>query len=102
MIRLLVALGDERREVQIESGDGITIGRSPDNSLTLADARLSRKHARIEWDDLGFLVKDLQSSNGTWLNRRRVASDRLIQGDEIRVGGAIIHVLRLEVPAQPA
>jgi pSer/pThr/pTyr-binding forkhead associated (FHA) protein len=102
MIRLLVALGDQSREVLIDAADEVTIGRSPGNALTLSDKKLSRKHARIEWDELGFLVRDLKSSNGTWLNRRRVESDRLIQGDEIRVGGAIIHVLRLEVPAQPA
>ena len=102
MIRLLVTLGMERREVLIEKGDDVTIGRSPGNALILPDSRLSRKHARIEWDELGFLLKDLQSSNGTWLNRRRVASDRLIQGDEIRVGSTVIHVLSLDLPAAGA
>ncbi|HZE97333.1 MAG TPA: FHA domain-containing protein [Planctomycetota bacterium] len=98
MIQLLITTGDDRREVRIDDDEPVTIGRSPENALPLPDHRLSRKHARIEWDDLGFRLKDLCSSNGTWLNRRRIESDRLIQGDEIRVGGVIIHVLKLRLP----
>src|SRR5260221_8354044 len=92
MIRLLITIGMERREVLLESRDDVTIGRSPENALQLPDRKLSRKHARIEWDELGFLLRDLQSSNGTWLNRRREASTPLLPGDEIRGGDAIIHV----------
>jgi pSer/pThr/pTyr-binding forkhead associated (FHA) protein len=102
MIRLLVTIGMERREVLLENRENVTIGRSPENALHLRDRKLSRRHARIEWDELGFLLRDLESSNGTWLNRRRVATDRLLQGDEIRVGDAIIHVLMLGLaPAPP-
>ena len=99
MIKLLITIGHEQREVLIERQEEVTIGRSSGNELRIPDTRLSRRHARIERDELGFLLRDLQSSNGTWLNRRRVESDRLLQGDEIRVGGAIIHVLRLGATA---
>jgi pSer/pThr/pTyr-binding forkhead associated (FHA) protein len=102
MIRLLITMGTQQREVVIDHGDEVTIGRSPDNAVQLSDIKLSRKHARIEWDELGFLLKDLQSANGTWLNRRRIASDRLLQGDEIRVGGVLIHVLMLGSPVARA
>jgi pSer/pThr/pTyr-binding forkhead associated (FHA) protein len=98
MIHLMITLGEERREVLIENPD-LTIGRSAENTVPLPDTRLSRRHAVISWDELGFLVKDLDSANGTWLNRRRVASDRLLQGDEIRVGRTLIHVLALRSPA---
>jgi pSer/pThr/pTyr-binding forkhead associated (FHA) protein len=98
MIRLLITLGDERREVLIEKPD-LTIGRSSENAVPLPDTRLSRRHARIEQDELGFLVTDLNSANGTWLNRRRVASDRLLQGDEIRVGRTVILVLAIRSAA---
>ncbi|HLF94936.1 MAG TPA: FHA domain-containing protein [Planctomycetota bacterium] len=94
MIHLLITHDGVRREVLIEK-PGLTIGRSSENDLPLPDRRLSRRHARIEGDELGFVVKDLDSANGTWLNRRRVASDRLLQGDEIRVGRASILVLAL-------
>lgn len=97
MIRLLLTLGEERRELLMEK-PGITIGRSSGNTVRIPDNRLSRTHARIERDDLGFLLTDLRSANGTWLNHRRVASERLLQGDEIRVGRTIIHVLALRSP----
>lgn len=96
MIHLLITLGEQRREVRIEKPT-LTIGRSAENDLPLSDTRLSRQHARIEGDDLGFVVKDLESANGTWLNRRRVAADRLLQGDELRVGRAHILVLALRI-----
>ena len=98
MIHLLIKFGTERREVRIEKPN-LTIGRSSENDVPLSDTRLSRRHVRIEGDELGFMVKDLQSANGTWLNRRRVASDRLLQGDEIRVGRTFILVLALRSPA---
>ena len=98
MIQLLITMGEDRREVLLEDGDPVTIGRSPENALQLPEPKLSRRHARIEWDELGFLLKDLHSSNGTWLNRRRIASDRLLQGDEIRLGGVTIQVLKLGSP----
>jgi len=99
MIRLLLMLGDERRELLFETAE-VTIGRSSDNAFPIPDQRLSRRHARIERDELGFLLTDLGSANGTWLNRRRVVSERLIQGDEIRLGRAIVHVLALRTPAE--
>jgi pSer/pThr/pTyr-binding forkhead associated (FHA) protein len=99
LIHLLVTLGDDRREVKVEK-PMLTIGRSAENDLPLADRRASRRHARIEVDELGFRVCDLASANGTWLNRRRVASDRLLPGDELRVGRAHILVLKL-LPTAP-
>lgn len=101
MIRLLLMLGDERREILFRTAE-VSIGRSSENAFPISDRRLSRRHARIERDELGFLLTDLGSANGTWLNRRRVASERLVQGDEIRIGRAILHVLDLRSPVESA
>ncbi len=98
MIQLLLTLGDERHEVRFDAAE-LSIGRSSDNAFPIPDRRLSRRHARIQRDALGFVLTDLGSANGTWLNRRRVASERLVQGDEIRVGPAVLHVLSLGGPA---
>ncbi|HZE97327.1 MAG TPA: FHA domain-containing protein [Planctomycetota bacterium] len=94
MIQPLITLGGERREVPIEK-PALTIGRLRENAVPLPDNRLSRRHARFGQDELGFLVKDLNSAKGTRLNRRRVTSDRLLQGDELRVGRASILILSL-------
>ena len=94
MIKLLLTLEKERRELCFDAAD-LSIGRSSENGFAIPDRRLSRRHARIVSDGLGFVLTDLGSANGTWLNSRRVASERLVQGDEIRVGPAILHVLAL-------
>jgi hypothetical protein len=71
-------------------GDRITIGKSGDNDLPLADdPTASHLHAVLERFPAGWCVVDLGSSNGTWLNGERIwSSQRVRHGDEIRVGQA--------------
>lgn len=67
--------------------DRLTIGRSPDNDLQLQDSQVSRVHAMIEISANGYTLSDLGSSNGTYLNRKRVHQPvRLRVGDTITVG----------------
>jgi hypothetical protein len=71
----------------------VTIGREEDNRIVLADSRASRHHAAIE-DRAGTLViRDLNSANGTFVNRRRVAGTQVLrQGDAIRIGDTFLDV----------
>lgn len=65
----------------------ITIGRGPGNSVLIPwDTTLSKRHARIVVHHDGWLIEDLGSSNGTWVNNLRVATRRLIPGDRITLG----------------
>jgi predicted component of type VI protein secretion system len=68
--------------------DRVTIGRVESNDVSLpADDEASRLHAVIERLAGGWCVRDLSSSNGTFVNGERVAGDRPLRaGDEIRVG----------------
>jgi signal transduction histidine kinase/CheY-like chemotaxis protein len=64
-----------------------TIGRSPDATIMLDDAEISRLHARISRSDAGeFVLEDLGSRNGTFVNGTRVKRRALAYGDKIRVG----------------
>jgi hypothetical protein len=63
-----------------------TAGRDPDSDIFLDDITVSRRHAVIERDDEGFLVRDAGSLNGTYVNRERVEKTRLRTGDELQVG----------------
>jgi pSer/pThr/pTyr-binding forkhead associated (FHA) protein len=67
-------------------GDRTTIGRSPDCGIFLDDVTVSRKHAVLVSRDGGFFVEDQGSLNGTFVNRKRVESARLEDGDELQVG----------------
>jgi pSer/pThr/pTyr-binding forkhead associated (FHA) protein len=71
----------------------ITIGRSPEASLVLADAQVSRMHARIDQVDGTLFLRDLQSRNGTFLNAHLVEDAQPISvGDEIDLGFARVCV----------
>ena len=67
--------------------DRVTVGKSDNADIVLADPGVSRLHAIVEPLGGGWAVRDLDSTNGTWVNGRRLAAERpLRNGDEIRVG----------------
>jgi type II secretion system protein E len=72
----------------------VTIGRELDNIVCIDDESLSRHHAELVADDDGYLVRDQESHNGTFVNDKPVAEARLQHGDLLRVGAV---TLRYEV-----
>ena len=67
-------------------GERTTIGRSPDCGIFLDDVTVSRKHAVLTKRDGGFFIEDQGSLNGTFVNRKRVESAQLEDGDELQIG----------------
>ena len=67
-------------------GDRITIGRRPDSDVFLDDVTVSRDHALIVRRSGEYHLDDLGSLNGTYVNRRRIESHHLADGDELQVG----------------
>lgn len=72
------------------SGRVITIGREASSALVLNDARVSRKHARVEFENGMWVICDLNSSNGTFVNRIRISKQALHPGDQIQIGEAVL------------
>jgi pSer/pThr/pTyr-binding forkhead associated (FHA) protein len=68
------------------AGERMTIGRSPDAEVFLDDVTVSRNHALLVLRRDGLYIDDLGSLNGTYVNRRRIESHRLQNGDELQVG----------------
>ena len=66
--------------------ESTTVGRSPDCDVFLDDVTVSRRHAQVLRRDGQFVIEDKGSLNGTFLNRRRIESHRLVDGDELQVG----------------
>ncbi len=62
------------------------LGRASDASLVLSSSHVSKSHAEIYSDGLTLRVRDLGSSNGTYLNRQLVSDAPLHEGDRLRIG----------------
>ncbi|HFD40584.1 MAG TPA: FHA domain-containing protein [Anaerolineae bacterium] len=75
---------------------GATIGRSSSNDILVNDALASRRHARLERRGGRFILTDLGSANGTFVNERRIRHKPLRDGDRIRIGRSqlIFHTRR--------
>lgn len=93
----IVRIGDKfAGEEFILSESDNSIGRTEDNYILLSDPSISRNHAKIQNIGMTFRVADLGSSNGTFVNKKRIRSEVMMQiGDEIRFG----NVRFLFVPA---
>ena len=66
--------------------DRVTAGRHPDSEIFLDDVTVSRRHAVFDRDGSSFTVSDVGSLNGTYVNRDRIDTVRLKDGDEVQVG----------------
>jgi hypothetical protein len=67
-------------------GERLTIGRSPDAEIFLDDVTVSRDHAVLVHRSGAWYLDDSGSLNGTYVNRRRIESHKLEDGDELQVG----------------
>ncbi len=73
------------RQLQLPQGD-LSIGRRPTHALVLEDAAVSADHASIFTVGQDSFLKDLDSTNGTYINKRRMRKHHLKPGDEITIG----------------
>ena len=66
--------------------DVVTIGRHPDSTIFLDDVTVSRRHSEIIARDSGYLLSDVGSLNGTYLNGVRIEQAAMAEGDQIQIG----------------
>jgi hypothetical protein len=86
----------------IFDGRPLTIGRGHDNGLVVRDGRASRHHARIDGRRGTLVLSDLGSTNGSFVNDRRIESVALGAGDRIRIGTTAYVVEALGDEVAPA
>src|SRR5512140_3695 len=80
--------GDEK-SYKLDKFRTLRIGRDPGNDIVLRDARVSRQHAQIVYERGFYVIHDLSSANGTYVNGRRVRVAPLSDGAEMRLGNTL-------------
>src|SRR5690349_625215 len=84
--KLVVIKGAQRGTEFVIAGDVFRVGKAPENDLVLGDETVSRVHFEIMRDAKGYLVRDLKSTNGTFLDSAEVKEAYLRAGSVIRAG----------------
>lgn len=87
---------DNGKNVRIEEGQEITIGRAFDNKVVVDDGSISRHHAVLRWKKGALYVTDLESTNGTTVNGEKVSGDfyyELNYSDEVKIGNIAFKIL---------
>ncbi len=97
MPKLIVKQGGQSREVALAK-ETLSIGRTPENDIEIKDSLISRRHTSVVRKGDRFIVYDLGSSNGTFVNRERIESKPLENGDVIRVGDTELHYVEEGAP----
>jgi hypothetical protein len=83
---LVVKRGPNAGSRFLLDADVTTAGRHPESDIFLDDVTVSRRHAEFVREGVGFVVRDVGSLNGTYLNRERIDAAGLAGGDEVQIG----------------
>jgi len=86
IIEGLVLIDQQARTFEISRETGWAVGREPTNTLVLNDIKVSRRHAVVRWEGDHFVVRDMGSRNGTFVNGEKIQVAELADGDIVRIG----------------
>jgi FOG: FHA domain len=81
-----VGLDGTEKSYRLQTHRPFTVGRDPGNDIILRDPKVSRHHAEIIFERGFFVVHDLSSANGTYINSKRVRVAPLTHGAKVRIG----------------
>src|SRR5712691_11883030 len=92
------------RRIEVRAGTILRIGRTPKSDYAIGeDSYLSSQHFAIECDGQRARVRDLESSNGTFLNGNKVTEETLKEGDSVMAGGStfVVHLPETAADVKP-
>jgi S1-C subfamily serine protease/pSer/pThr/pTyr-binding forkhead associated (FHA) protein len=99
---LTVAAGPRAGETFVVDRTTV-VGRDPECDISLDHDSVSRRHAQLSVDAFGVRVRDLGSTNGTWINGERISTERrLTDADEVRFGSVLLRSAARAAPPEPA
>ena len=90
LIVSLTEKGGETKQLQFDKGE-IGIGRVAGNDIVLPKGNVSKRHCRIWVEGGRFMVEDLKSTNGTYVNGRKIAETvQVFGGDKVYIGDFVV------------
>ncbi len=93
MIRILMKFKDTvLKDIQCGKEE-ITIGRNKDNDIQIENLAVSGRHARIKKNRNDYFIEDLKSTNGTFLNEKRISKEVLKNNDAVTIGKHTLSIL---------
>jgi len=95
---LEIVSGYPQRKLTIQGGRPVTIGRSKSSDIQVMHSVVSRLHCQVVHDGTAWVVKDLDSSNGTWIDGKRITAQSIGPGDTFYLGKRI--EVRLNIPME--
>jgi len=90
---LQIFFRDGVREIPLHEGRPVFVGRDPRKGAPIRDSSLSREHAMLEMADGGILLKDLGSTNGTWVDGERIETARIEEGASLAFGRVLAAIV---------
>jgi adenylate cyclase len=96
VFKLLSTTGDQ--SIELQSGRALVVGRAVTSDVPIYDPTISRRHAEVALSDRGVKVKDLGSSNGTFLNGARVTDAEASANDIVTFGKVAFKVIEVTAP----
>jgi adenylate cyclase len=101
-MRFKLTSADNLQTYELKSGATTVVGRAPTSDIPVFDPTISRRHAELVPDDKGVQVRDLGSSNGTFLNGSRIENGMVVVGDTITFGKVAFKLLQVAAAPPPA
>lgn len=93
--KVTVVEGDVNKGKSFDLGEELVIGRAEKCHIVLDDTYVSQMHARFFARGESYMVEDLGSTNGTYLNRRRITSPvEVSRGDQVKIGKTVLELRR--------
>ena len=89
-VGFLVDNSNRDNALKVPQGGSIIVGRAGESDYVLDDAAASRRHMEISARDGGYFWRDLDSTNGVFINEEKLSSGELKSGDRIRIGSTVL------------
>ena len=101
-MRLKLVSTDGAQSFELRGGEPLVVGRAPNSDIPIFDPTISRRHAEVECGDAGFAIRDLGSSNGTYVNGEKVTHRAIAPGDVLTFGKVSFRVTEApDLPTPP-